>query len=325
MGSALLENLQMKIESHSYIDAMHAILLHKGWTSLSKPMLTGMTVTGFRLTVNRQLTIESSTAYNWIAENFLAADFLGITSSQHTGYSFDATFPLYQKYSLSVIKESIDRGMGAIIWKDSFVIAVGYDDEQQVIYYSDGLSDEHQQMSYASFGVNASPYWYYQVFEERIELDESAIYKESLMQAIYKWEIHDPMLPEAGYGCGRGAYDAIVHAFQTGEYDREGARAVFNCYAAAKRDIRQYIETLQRIWPQLSKAAEYYNKLAQLFGEIVDITDKFTAYTVVEKREVVTLIQLITEAQQTEENAIQSIKLFMRETVDNRFDDIALR
>jgi hypothetical protein len=37
------------------------------------------------------------------------------------------------------------------------------------------------------------------------------------------------------------------------------------------------------------------------------------------------LIQLFMEAQQTEEKAIQSIKSFMRETVDNRYNDISLR
>jgi hypothetical protein len=224
MVAALLANLHMKIESKSYIDAMHGILAYNGWSTFSKPMLSGMTATGFRFSVNRRLTAESSTAYNWLAENFLAADFLGIMSSQHAGYYFDATFPLYQKHAVSVIKESIDRGMGAVFWKDRFVIAVGYDDKEQAIYYSDGLNDEHQTLSYASFGINASPYWYYQVFGHRIDLDESAIYKESLMQAIYKWETHDPMLPGSQYACGRSAYDTIIKALQTGDYDREGAR-----------------------------------------------------------------------------------------------------
>ncbi len=325
MTAALLTNLRMKIESQSYIDAMHGILSHKGWTALSKPMLSGMTVTGFRFSVNRRLTAESSTAYNWMAENFLAADFLGITSSQQAGYSFDATFPLYQKHAVSVIKESIDRGMGAVFWKDRFVIAVGYDDEQQALYYSDGLNDEHQMLSYADFGINASPYWYYQVFEDRIELDESAIYKESFMQAAYKWEMHDLMLPETQYACGRSAYDAIIHALRTGDYDREGARKVFNCYAASKRDIWLYVEKLQRISPQILTVAAYYARLTQLFGQIVEITGTFDANKIVKTRYTSDLIQLFMDAQQTEEKAIQSIKSFMRETIDNRYNDIALR
>jgi hypothetical protein len=315
----------MKIESKSYIDAMHGILSHKGWATHSKPMLSGMTVTGFRFTVNHRLTADSSTAYNWIAENFLAADFLGITSSQQAGFSFDATFPLYQMHAVSVIKESIDRGMGAVFWKDRFVIAAGYDDKEQAIYYSDGSNDEHQTLSYANFGINVSPYWYYQVFEDRIDLDESSIYKESFMQAIYKWETHDPMLPENQYACGRSAYDTIIKALQTGDYDREGAREVFNCYAASKRDIRLYVETLQRIWPRISTAVDYYTRLAQLFGQIVEITSKLGDYKMVETRYTTDLIQLFMDAQQTEEKAIRSIKSFMRETIDNRYNDIALR
>jgi hypothetical protein len=33
------------------------------------------------------------------------------------------------------------------------------------------------------------------MFEEKIELDPIEVYKESLMQAVYKWEMHDLMLP----------------------------------------------------------------------------------------------------------------------------------
>lgn len=320
MGAVLLSELQMKVESRSYVDAMHGILAHGGWTFMAKPMLSGMSVTGFRFTVNRRLAADSSTVYNWMAENFLAADFLGITSSQQAGYSFDATFPLYQKRAVSVIKRSIDLGMGAVFWKDGFVIATGYDDEKSGLYYSDGSNDEHQIVSYADFGINASPYWYYQVYESRIELDELAVYKESCIQAIYKWETHDPMLPESQYACGRSAYDAIIHALRTGDYDKAGARQVFKDYAAFKRDVQLYADTLQCIWPQLSTAAACYTRLSQLFAEIVELTD--SAEETANEAE---LIRLVMAAGQTEEQAIQSIKSFMRETIDNRYNDIALR
>ena len=40
---------------------------------------------------------ESISAYNWMAENFVEADFMGVTTGQHGGFSFEPTFPLYQK------------------------------------------------------------------------------------------------------------------------------------------------------------------------------------------------------------------------------------
>ncbi|QYR23215.1 hypothetical protein KZ483_10000 [Paenibacillus sp. sptzw28] len=303
----------MTNESESYIDAMHGILSHKGWTDRSKPVLSGMTVSGFRFTVNRRLTAESPTAYNWIAENFLAADFLGITSSQQAGYQFDATFPLYRKQAVSDIKKSIDRGIGAVFWKDKFVIAAGYDDNLEVLYYTDGLSDEYLRLCYTDFGTNVSPYWYYQILEDKIELDELEIYKESLIQAVYKWEQHDLMLPEADYACGRAAYDAIIQALKTGDYDPENAAGVFRCYAAAKRDIALYTAFLQTFWPQINIAAAHYGRLAQIFGHLVE------SKTPSEQ------IDLFVEAQRTETNAVQSIKALMRETIENRFNDISLR
>ncbi|MDF2714532.1 MAG: hypothetical protein K0R28_1457, partial [Paenibacillus sp.] len=77
MGLNVLSGLKMTIEARSYTDALHGILSHKGWSSWPKPMLSGVTATAFRFVVNRRLTPESPTAYNWMAENFLAADFIG--------------------------------------------------------------------------------------------------------------------------------------------------------------------------------------------------------------------------------------------------------
>lgn len=135
------------------------------------------------------------------------------------------------------MKDSIDQQRGSIIWKDQFVIVTGYDDEQQSLYYSDGNMPGLQRLSYAEFGRNDAPYWYFQVLEEQIELDEIGIYQESLMQAIYKWETHDPMLPSSEYACGRAAYEAMIVALESGVYDHVGVQRVIQDYAASKRDI----------------------------------------------------------------------------------------
>jgi hypothetical protein len=248
-----------------------------------------------------------------MAENFLAADFVGITASSQAGYCFDATFPLYQKRAISEIKQSLDRRVGAIFWKDQFVIATGYDDDKQILYYSDGKNGEYHILPYSDFGKNNDPYWYYQILENRIDLEESVVYEESLIQAVYKWENHDLMLPETEYACGRDAYDAIVHALQTGDYDSESVWHVFNCYAAAKKDIALYTAALQRIWPEAGMVAQPYAKLAQIYGQIMGT--KFADQW----------LGLFIEAKETEEQAIQAIKTLMRETIDNRFNNVGLR
>lgn len=315
--AVILENLKMTIESESYIDAMHAVLIHKGWTSYSKSMLAGMTSAAFRFTVNRRLTAEGPTAYNWIAENFLAADFIGIAASSNAGFTFDATFPLYREAAILQIKKAIDDGTGAVIWKEQFVVAAGYDDEQQILLLSNGREEDLEQLPYHSFGCH--PYWYYQVLENRIPLDHMEICRESLMQAVYRWETHDPMLPESEYACGKPAYEAITSALQNGKYDHEGWPAVLRSYAASKRDIRSYFTVLETYWPSLREAALQYARVAEAFEE-ADYLMQSNLRPAIER-----LIPLLDEACQAEEKAITAIKSFMRETIDIRKGDIALR
>lgn len=343
----VLAKLKMKVESESYIDALHAILIHKGWIDCSKSILAGMTASAFRFTVNRRLTPESHTAYNWLAENFLAADFIGVTTSQAAGFSFEATFPLYKQAAVAGIKKAIDSGIGAVLWKDRFVIAVGYDDTRQSLLISGGEEDKLELLPYELFGCNDSPYWYYQVFEGRIKLDYLEICRESLMQAVHKWETHDPMLPEADYACGSLAYDAIVAALRSGAYDCNGLPMVIRSYAAAKRDIRKYLTALESYWPVLRPATEQYALVERAFNEAEQLITEHKKHLKAEQKERVImeqempvaagcdspldteksrrLIQIFTAAQQAEERAIATIKMFMRETIAIRRQDIALR
>ncbi|MEO2203029.1 hypothetical protein ABGV42_04730 [Paenibacillus pabuli] len=76
----------------SYADVMHRILIHKKWTEFPRHMIAGMTATVFRLVVDRHLTEESISAYNWMAENFVAADFIGVTASQAAGFHLHRRF-----------------------------------------------------------------------------------------------------------------------------------------------------------------------------------------------------------------------------------------
>lgn len=330
MGNAAkrkqLADLRLTVESRSYVDAMQSIMKHQGWTDHPKYMLSGMTALGFRFTVHRQLRGDSPTAYNWMADHFLAGDFIGVTSSQGAGFNFDPTFPLYQRHAIERIKQSIDLGTGAVFWKDGFVIAIGYDDEAEVLLYSDGQRDEPNTLPYREFGCNASPYWYYQVLESKVALVETDIYKESYMQAVHKWRSHDPLLPEAEYACGKLAYDAVIQALQKGVFDQAGAWEIVVCHAAARRDVALYAETVRLHWPESSDVASAYGALARVCQRMVQIADESgKSNRLIGAELTVDLVVLFREAKELEEQAIQVIERLMRETIDNRFHDIALR
>ncbi|PYI55762.1 hypothetical protein [Paenibacillus flagellatus] len=321
MGRVYLDGLRMTIQSKSYVDAMHAVLTHKGWTDRSKPMLAGMTAAAFRLSVNRRLTAESPTAYNWMAEHFLAGDFIGVASSQQAGFSFAPTFPLYARQSIESIRASIDRGTGAIFWKDDFVVAVGYRDDIGALLYSDGTEDEPLELPYEAFGINDSPYWYVQTFDDRMDADEWTIYKESLIQAAAKWEWHDPLLPERDYACGEAAYEAMARAFESGDFDRDGARQIVGRLAAARRDIADYTAELHRRWPACGAIATRYAEAADVLEEMNGLAARLPAGS----GEAARLASMAEEVRGIEASAVREIRSLLRETIGNRFHDIGLR
>ncbi|MFC9712182.1 hypothetical protein ACFTRD_28990 [Paenibacillus sp. NPDC056933] len=309
----------------SYTDAMYRILLHRKWTDLPRHMIAGMTASVFRLVVDRCLTIESISAYNWMAENFVAADFIGITTGQHGGFSFEPTFPLYQKQALLDIKASIDRGVGAILWHDEFVICAGYDDGEQVLFISESNGNEVIRLPYDSFGRNSTPYWYYQVLESHKSIDLWEVCKESLIQAVYKWETHDYMLPHHDYACGAAAYAAIADALESGTYETDHTATVLRYYAKSRLDIASYVAGLEHLSDQMVHVMREYALLANLYSEIIDAVDASILWDTKQPDCVQRVIEFVRKAGATEQRAIDAIKQAFPETIGNRFEDIGLR
>lgn len=309
----------------SYIDAMYRILMHKQWTDLPRHMIAGMTASVFRLVVDRRLTTESISAYNWMAENFVASDFIGVTTGQHGGFSFEPTFPLYQKQALLDIKASIDRGVGAILWHDQFVICTGYDDGEQMLFICESQENEVICLPYDSFGRNSTPYWYYQVLESHSTVDIWEVCKESLIQAVYKWETHDYMLPPQDYACGPAAYAAIADALQSGVYETDQAAIVLRYYADSRKDMASYVAELEHLSNQMNHVVQAYALLADLYAQMMEKVEDSTAWDAKEPGHVLRVIHLIEQAGETEQRAIDAIKQAFPETIGNRFEDIGLR
>nr|WP_154960694.1 hypothetical protein [Paenibacillus xylanexedens] len=309
----------------TYADALYPILLYKKWTHLPRYMIAGMTASLFRFVVDRRLTKESISAYNWMAENFVAADFIGVTASQAAGFSFEPTFPLYQKQTLHDIKNSIDRGTGAVLWHDQFVVAVGYDDDEEVLFFCTGDESEIRRLPYTLVGLNNSPYWYYQVLEAHRSIDMWEVCKESLIQAVYKWETHDYMLPAQDYACGSAAYTAVADVLQSGNYESNQAATVLRYYAYTRGDIASYVKALEHLSPQMDQVIVKYTQLADLYTSIVEVLDDSAAWDAREPGSVQRVSELIRNAGDAEQAAIDAIKHAFPETINNRFSDIGLR
>ncbi|MEK4007378.1 hypothetical protein [Paenibacillus sp. FSL H3-0333] len=311
----------------SFADAMHQVLSAKGWFTLSKPMLAGMTALCFRLSVHRQLHPDSATTYNWAAEHCVAADLIGIIAMQGAGFNFSPTFPLYQKQAISEIRRSLEQGTGVVCWKDRFIVITRCDDERQLFYYTENASAAELELPYEQFGRNESPYWYGQIYEGQIRKDIVQVLRESFIQAVYKAEVHDLMLPESQYACGLRAYDAMLEALADNTYDAAGAYETLLFYAGLKQDTAAYAREASQYWPEVEGVAEHYAALAAVYNQITHTLCKQTVQAPEGpcSLDAQSLLPLLREAQRIETAAIQSIRILLREPIENRFHDVGLR
>ncbi|KAI7251773.1 hypothetical protein KC345_g11539 [Hortaea werneckii] len=283
-----------------------------------------MTASCFRLSVHRQLHKDSPTAYNWMAEHTVAAELIGVIAAQSAGYHFAPTFPLYQQQAIRDIRKCLDQGTGALVWKDQFIVITGYDDHKQVFYYSESPSaTAEQELPYSGLGRNKSPYWYYQIYERQFATEIPQMIRESFIQAVYKAEVHDPMLPESQYACGLLAYDAIEEAFSGGLYDAAGAYETFMYYAICKKDAASYTREACRNWPELEATARHYERLSAIYEEIT--AELSLNQDAASSLRHTTLRDLVRAAKVAEAAAIQSIRLLLREPIENRLHDVGLR
>lgn len=322
MAPTMLTGLSMNPGFNTYIDGLHAVLTHKGWLNCPKYALNGMTAMSFRFTVNRRLTAESATCYNWMAEHFVAADLLGVLTSQNAGFHFQPTFPLYQEHAIHSLKQAVRNDTGALIWKDGFVVVAGFDDEREVLFYSDG-SGELRELPFSQFGRNVSPYWYYQLYEDMGEINRFEIYKESLLQAINKWESHDIMLPESEYACGRAAYAAMGEALKNGDFDTSGGAETIRHYAVSKQDSAKYVRMLADVWPLLEGAVHAFDQAADGWSRMVRVLEDSPNRQHIS--DPMKLFPLLMESRNWEDEGIQRIRSFLSEDVHNRFEQIGLR
>lgn len=232
---------------------------------------------------------------------------------------------LYQKQALLDIKASIDRGVGAILWHDQFVIVTGYDDAERVLFICESKGDEIIRLPYDSFGRNSTPYWYYQVLEACAPIDLWEVCKESLIQAVYKWETHDYMLPPQDYACGAAAYTVMAAALQSGTYDAEQTATVLRYYAKSRLDIASYVAGLEHLSTQMDQVINEYELLANLYTMIIEEIDNSISWDSREPECVQRVIELIRKAGATEQRAIDAINRAFPETIGNRFKDVGLR
>lgn len=266
MASVYLDQVRMRRESKSYIDSLHAILTSAGLFDGPKYLLSGLTGMAFKFTVHERLLPLSVSAYgNWVDEHGAAVDNVGLLSDRDAVRTRYPTFRYYQQDAIAWTRRSLDRGIGVIYWIPEFGVIRGYDDEDCVFFVQDGTTGEDQIVLYDNLGLNFTGFWYAEAVADTIEVPLEIMALESIRLALNDWTTPHNTLPNTDIGSGRLAYTFMIWALLKGDYDASGARYIIQSYVYARNEIRQYLDDISHLWPELYDVSVLYAAIGESF------------------------------------------------------------
>ncbi|BBH22865.1 hypothetical protein Back11_42100 [Paenibacillus baekrokdamisoli] len=314
----LLEEIHMKRESKSYIDSLYVILTAADLFSGPKYMLSGLSGMAFKFAVHEQLLHLSVTAYGqWGDEHGPAIANLGLYTEWDGGRTRHPTFSYYQQEAIKAVKQSIDQGVGVIYWLPEFGVIQGYDDEDSIFYVQDGWSEERKIVLYDNFGLNFTPFWYWQTFRDKVILDFEYQVLESLRLAIQDWVTPHKTLPNTDIGSGKLAYTFLIQALQQGEYDEGGAVYILDSYMYSREEIACYLREVQGTFSELKIASSQYDELLLVIAGINRCITNIAGNRQVDRMRISELCTLLQEAQSLEDQAISQFQ-----AISSRFPDL---
>jgi len=323
MTSKILSNIELVGDSEYYIDSLHAVLTSAGLYEGPKYLLSGMTGTGFKLISHKRIIPPSRYMYHLDIDSWKAIDRLGIYNEVFCGFKTSPTFELYQKKAIERIKESIDKGVGALFWNptNGFGVINGYDEEDKVFFYLDRFKKGNQILLYTNLGKIRASFWVCQVIGEKIDKDIRDIYLDSLECAVDEWENSDnvPVFSKNEYVSGRLAYDYMIKALESDNFSERGAFNTIRFAIITKEYIAKYLEEVIKEFPKLLQTSVKYHSLNEVFEKIKDIISKmYTGTKVTDRRYLPKLVDYLREGKRIEESAIGEVKVFLWELLNNR-------
>lgn len=305
MSSVCLDPIRMKRESKSYTDSLYAVLTAAHLFNGPKYMLSGLSGMAFKFTVHEHLLPMSVSAYGqWGDEHRPAVDNLGIFTVWDAGRTRHPTFRYYQKDAVRWVKNSLDRGIGVIYWIPEFGVINGYDDEDRVFYVQDGWSKESQIVLYDNFGLNFTPFWYCQVFGEKVNVPIEHMILESLRLAIDDWDTAYKTLPNKDIASGKLAYTFLIRGLEKGEFDEGGAVYILDSYVYSRTEIRDYLRDIRGAWTELIDAFHLYEQLVHIVSDIKDCIKETAGVRRVDPDRNQKLVAILTAAELLEEQAV---------------------
>ena len=327
MGRKRLSGVTVRKESNSYIDALYAVLDRAAYFHGPKYRLNGMTGMAFKFISHKRMLPASTYMYPLDADSWKAVDRLGIHNELYCGIKSNPTFPLYQKKAIERVKESIDCERPALFWEPDaigFAVVSGYDEEDGVFFYRDKFHRDEQILLFGNVGKVGASFWMFQVIGDRVEKDIRDIYLDSMECCVDEWEINDniAVLAKEEYGCGWKAYDYIISALEGDCFSDWGALGILNNAVISKEHAYLYFREIADEFEGMEEIVKRYGNVSLLFREMAQFfPHSFNRDTKIERGSIPILTGYLRKAREEEGQAVEALKLFLRETLYNRHID----
>lgn len=303
----------------SYVGAVQGVLNAAGMGPWEYWRLTGATGMAFHLVMHETCCISSVTVYDWMNTHQAALSRVGILTEVCEALPGMPTYDAACRRALVRIKESIDNGVGVVLWgvdTGEFGVVYGYDDEDGVLLTSGCWGPKGKPILYENIGRTFpdAPILHYQLMLERVPADERQTARSALQYYVDLMERRSHIAP--GYQAGLLAYDNWIKGLQTEGFDQSGCRYATFVYAEARECAARYVEYLAESDRALVPAAEAFRRTAGIYGRMMEalgqnLADGCPLWTPVSAEQASALAPLLREAKQSEAETVALVQRYL--------------
>lgn len=315
MAKKIIHNINMGKSWTTYIGSVHGVLRGAGFWEEGIELLMGMTGMAFHFIVHSQACPSSVTVYDWMSEHFSMMDRIGIYS-ESTHIENSGSLNIFDKaraMAVTRIKESIDNGIGVVVWAPTpmleFGIINGYDDEDEVFFVLDCVNKNPDPLLYTNLGKSEVPVLFIQRFFDRVDVEAEKIFRDSLQFGLYQWE-RGSNIPL--YASGREGYHNLINALEKKDFIPLGLVYLLTVYADSKRNIDTYLKYIiskSRYFKGLDEASEIYRRVKDRYNQITELAPfRGPGQGDLSEKNIKPVLKLIKESLDLEERAMTFVK-----------------
>jgi predicted DNA-binding transcriptional regulator YafY len=325
MAKKIIEGAAMTHTWTSYVAAAEGCLRAAGLWQDETWKLMGLTGMGFHFIVHKELCPSSVTVYDWNGEHQDCMDRIGILTDTFSMVDDGKhnTLRDAQERAVEKIKESIGRGIPALVWAPTpileFGIIKGYDDTDGVFFVEQCSGQPADPLLFENLGKSEVPILFYQIFLKKVPVDESQAIRQSLKFGLSEWEKEYHVSPDY-YASGMKGYANFIGALEKGVLNEFGLGYLAVVYADSKNALMRYLDWVA-VKPDAVKsmknAATLYHKICEAWAEIAKLApfsgSNNRGNVPLDKNSLPVILKLANEAFKREKEAMEEVRAAIQE------------